>query len=310
MQLKRIQINGSQKEVLEKISGNTLYLRNSFDQNQKEIAQLQEQAKQNAFIYLQRNKLGQTLSIFEENNLFASVLDIQKKLNLKRLPRHIECYDISHISGKFVYGSMVTFIDGRPSKKMYKLFKTKEQNNDFENHKEVLRRRLQKALDFENNPSDKSNPWKLPDLIIVDGGKGQLSGNLEILENFKSEFEKLNLIFDVEICAIAKREEEVFLPKQQAAVIVEGQTKFLIQRIRDEAHRFAITNNRNARLKTAKKSQLDDIKGIGEKTKEKLLQTFSSTEAIVNALYKNPELVYELVGKHIVEKLKEHFGVI
>lgn len=310
MQLKRTQISSSQKEVLEKISGNTIYLRNSFNQNQKEIAQLQEQAKQNAFIYLQRNKLGQTLSIFEENNLFASVLDIQKKLNLKKLPRHIECYDISHISGKFVYGSMVTFIDGRPSRKMYKLFKTKEQNNDFENHKEVLKRRLQKALDFETNPSNTLNPWKLPNLIIVDGGKGQLSGNVEILKHFKSEFEKLNLIFDVEICAIAKREEEIFLPKQQGAVIVEGQTKLLIQRIRDEAHRFAITNNRNARLKTAKKSQLDDIKGVGEKTKEKLLQTFGSTEAIVNALYKNPELVYELVGKNIVEKLKNHFGVI
>jgi excinuclease ABC subunit C len=328
--IKKIQITSQEKELLEKLSGTQIHLRNTFGDNQEAINSLLDQGKQNAFIYLERNKLGQRLSIFEENNLFAAVVDLQKKLGLKNLPRHMECYDISHISGKFVYGSMVTFYDGRPAKKMYKLFKTKEQNNDFENHKEVLRRRFQRALDWELekrvkqeylaeqqeyleanlNPKNDENPWKLADLIIVDGGKGQLSSDLVILEEYRQIFRDNNLPFEVEICALAKREEEIFLPYNPEPVIVEGKTRFLVQRIRDEAHRFAITNNRNARLRTAKKSQLEEISGIGQVTKEKLLKTFGSVENIIDNLYKNQEIVYELVGQSIVEKLKKHFGII
>ncbi len=350
--LKRVSLNVVQKDLLEKLINTEIHLRNTFAVNQQEIGDLLEQGKQNALIYLQRNQLGQRLSIFEENNLFKAVVEIKEKLVLHKIPRRIECYDISHLSGKFVYGSMVTFIDGVASKKNYRLFKTKEQNNDFENHQEVLRRRLQRALDWElesklsqkpeisssignsdlnlisSAVGDKKNSWQLPDLIIVDGGKGQLSADLQISRNFQAKFRENNLEFEVEMVGLAKQEEEVFLPQHldslveirdilpketsfgsEGGVLLAGQAKFLIQRIRDEAHRFAITNNRNARLKTASKSELDNIKGIGQKTKEKLLTTFGSTQNLVDYLYKNPELVYELVGKSIIEKLKKHFGV-
>ncbi|MEI6728800.1 MAG: hypothetical protein WCK98_04110 [bacterium] len=316
----KIVLNVDQKDFLETLSGNKLYLRNSFEKNQKEIGQLLEQGRQNAMIYLQRNQLGQKLSIFEENNLFTSIVELQKKLGLNDLPRHIECYDISHLSGTFVYGSMVTFIDGRPAKKLYKLFKCKEQNNDFENHKEVLKRRLKRALDWElenlqkhqadDGYKDKVNPWKLPNLIIVDGGKGQLSSDYSVLLEFALQFENHQLPFNVQMCALAKKEEELFLPNSSGSVLTQGPTRFLIQRVRDEAHRFAITNNQNARLKTATKSKLDQVKGVGQVTKQKILKTFGSTENMVESLFKNQELIYELVGKSITEKLKKHFGVL
>jgi excinuclease ABC subunit C len=209
---------------------------------------------------------------------------------------------------------MVTFIDGKPAKKFYRLFKCKDQNNDFENHKEVLQRRFERFLKESQslNPNQNSQleGWKLPDLIIVDGGKGQLSSDLEVVKNYKKVFLEKGLEFETEICALAKKEEEIFLPEQSNCIILENQTRFLVQRIRDEAHRFAITNNRNSRLKTAVKSELDNISGIGPKTKQKLLQVFGSVQNLANSLFNNPELVYEVVGAVITNNLKKHFGVI
>ena len=342
--LTRINLNSAQKDSLSQLSGTEVYLRNVMQENQLEISQLQDLAKQNAFIYLQRQQLGQKLNIFEENNLYVTLVEIQQKLGLKKVPRRIECYDISHLSGKFVYGSMVVFKDGRPSSKDYRLFKTKEQNDDFANHKEVLTRRIKKYFEFqekidfkfnraitsENKPDQdmsdqdmssqdmsildgrydgdmpvangKVNPWELPDLIIVDGGKGQLSSDEMVLTEF-------NLLGKIEICSLAKKEEEVFLPNQTDPVLLEGQARFMVQRIRDEAHRFVITSNRNARLKTASKSQLDDIAGIGPVTKQKLLATFGSVTEIAAAIDKNPELIHELVGANVFSKLKKFFGV-
>lgn len=326
--LTRINLTAQQKDNLAEIAGMEIYLRNVMQENQVEISQLQDLAKQNAYIYLQRQQLGQKLNIFEENNLYVTLVEIKEKLGLKKVPRRIECYDISHLSGKFVYGSMVVFKDGRPSSKDYRLFKTKEQNDDFANHREVLTRRIKKYFEFEERlgvgvggaldtnafglsgdvvvattvRDKKVNPWELPDLIIVDGGKGQLSSDEIVLtEN--------NLLSRIEICSLAKKEEEVFLPNQSLPVLLEGQAKFMVQRIRDEAHRFAITSNRNARLKTISKSQLDEVFGIGSVTKLKLLTSFGSVAAIIEALDKNPELVHELVGASIFSKLKKHFGV-
>jgi len=302
--LKRFAVSTENKIVLEELSGEKIFTKNTFKLNQKSIDSLLQQAKQNALIYLERNQLGQKLSIFEENNIFKAVVDLQQKLNLKKRPRRIECYDISHISGKFVYGSMVVFIDGLPVKKYYRLFKCPDRNDDFANHKEVLTRRINRALNnFNTDKKDKA--WNLPDLIIVDGGKGQLSSDYVVLEEFKSQFAQQNLPFEVEICSLAKKEEEIFLPQVSESILVGGNTKFLIQRIRDEAHRFAITNNQNARLKTASKSRLDNISGIGPKTKQKLLTLFGSVAGITDQLYKNPEMMYEAVGTKITEKLKQ-----
>jgi excinuclease ABC subunit C len=299
------------KQEFEKLLNIKLYQKNIFTLNQTKIHQLQEQGQQNALVYLERNELGQKLNIFEENNLFTSVVDIQKILGLAKIPRRIECYDISHLSGTFVYGSMVVFLDGRPAKSHYKLFKTKEQNNDFENHKEVLGRRFERCLQWvvEKNGEEVKNPWQLPDLIIVDGGKGQLSGDLEVLEEYRKKFVDAGFKFDVEICSLAKREEEVFLPENSMPKILSGGSLFMVQRIRDEAHRFAITNNRNARLRTISKSELDDIPGIGSVTKAKLLKTFGSKQNMITHLTQNQELFYELIGENLTKKLQARYLV-
>lgn len=310
--LKKISLNAKDKDVLEDLSGRKVYLRNSFSGNQNEIKNLLEQGKMNALVYLQRQRLGQSLSILEENNLIGTLRKFQKTLGLKKLPNRIECYDISHLSGKFAYGSMVTFVDGKPEKKLYRLFKAKDQNNDFENLKEVLGRRLKKAAEGRG--------WSLPDLIIIDGGKGQLSSVLDVLNNYHSNFVSESVlgnhlvenVGDLEVCSLAKNLEEVFVGSDNGMFkkfVLEGQIKFLLQRIRDEAHRFAIKNNRKARLKTIQKSELDKIEGVGPKTKLKLLTTFGSIKNLVENLDNNPELVDDLVGSKITEKLRIYFGI-
>ncbi len=308
----RVYLTQTQKSLLEEMIDTKILQRNAFDLNQAEIQNLVEQGKNNAEIYLDRNRLGQKLSIFDDNRLFSSVVELGKFLQMENIPREIECYDITHLSGKFVYGSMVKLIDGRPVNKFYRLFKCKEQNNDFENHAEVMRRRLKRGLEYRNGES-KDKAWKLPDLIIVDGGKGQLSSDYKVLVEFGLENE-------VQMVSLAKKEEEIFGVDmsiyngyqfgREGGILLDGEVKFLVQRVRDEAHRFGIKNNRNARLKTISKSKLDDIGGIGEITKNKLLKQFGSTENIIQNLYNNPELVYELVGKNIVSKLKSAFGVL
>jgi excinuclease ABC subunit C len=307
--IKKINLSAKDLDIFQSISDRVIYARNNFEQNQDAINQLMEHGRQNALVYLQRQALGQRLNLFEENNLFTSVVAIQKTLGLKKIPRRIECYDISHLQGKFVYGSMVTFLDGRSSKKFYRLFKCPDKNNDFENHQEVLTRRFNR---YFKNPEDKG--WQLPDLIIVDGGKGQLSADYQILNSF-------GLRDKVEMIALAKREEEVFLPEmegfdskdfklgEQGGILLTGNAKFLVQRIRDEAHRFAITNNRNARLKTANKSILDDLPGVGKTTKDKILKTFQSYPNFLKALEFNRELVMELIGVKLTFKLRSHFGI-
>jgi excinuclease ABC subunit C len=296
------------KEEVENQLQIKLYQNNVFKTNKSKIYELMDLGRQNCLVYLELNELGQRMNKFEENNLFTSVVEIQNTIKIVKIPRRIECYDISHLSGKYVYGSMVVFVDGRPSKSQYRLFKTKEQNNDFENHKEVLKRRFQRCFDWVSDKGEEvKNPWKLPDLIIVDGGKGQLSGDLEVLEEYRSKFRTAGFVFEVEICSLAKREEEVFVPYKSDPYMLSGGALFMVQRIRDEAHRFAITNNRNARLRDASKSELDDIPGIGVVTKGKLLKTFGSKQNILLHLAQNQELFYELIGESSTKKLQRHF---
>jgi excinuclease ABC subunit C len=317
---KKININQDTKQILEELIGNKIYLRNSFDQNQLEIQALVEQGYKNSLAYLERNRLGQKLAMFDENRLFGAITELGKLLQMPKIPRRIECYDISHLQGKFVYGSMVVFIDGRAVSKYYRIFKCKDQNDDFANHRDVMSRRLQRGKDFEtslqdNLPTDKA--WQLPDLIIVDGGKGQLSSDYEVLKEFGLESK-------VSMVSLAKAQEEIFAPDMtifqnssdtnqeycfglQGGLLLFGEVKFLVQRIRDEAHRFAITSNRKARLKTIQKSSLDDMFGIGEKTKTKILQDFGSTQNLIQNLFDNPDLVHEKLGNKVFQTLKAKF---
>jgi excinuclease ABC subunit C len=267
--------------------------------NVTNVNELLKQGEENAFVYLQRYKKNQNLNVVEQNSLYTILFALQKELMLPKLPNRIECYDISHLSGKFVYGSCVNFFEGRPDKKNYKLFKCKEQNNDFENHAEVLRRRLGHLGE---------DGWVTPDLIIVDGGKGQLSSDHKVL---------VDMNINIPIVSLAKREEEIFTlahfngyrgDGQEGGILLSQQAGFLVQRIRDEAHRFAITNNRKSRLKTITKSSFDEIKGIGPKTIEKLLITFGSKDEIVRNINENPTLVQKLIGSKSTALIKDHFS--
>ncbi len=201
--------------------------------------ELQMLADKNAKVVLDNAKLKKMSKIREDFNEIGSYL--AEKLRLKNFPHRIECYDISHIQGTNTVASMITFINGQSKKSEYKRFKiktTEGKPDDFLSMKEVLTRRL-KHLGDKN--------WDKPDLMIIDGGKGQLSSVMEIIEELG--------VTGIDVVSLAKKHEEVFLPKQSNPVILPQNSSalFLFQRIRDEAHRFAITYHRKLRSKSMTK---------------------------------------------------------
>jgi excinuclease ABC subunit C len=208
---------------------------------------------------------------------------MKNDLNLNIEPRRIECFDNSNIQGNYPVASCVVFINGKPAKKEYRHFniKTVEGPNDFASMEEILYRRYKRCLE------DKE--LGLPDLVIVDGGKGQLSSALKALD-------KLNLIGKLNIIALAKKLEEVFLPGDPVPMYVDknSETLKIIQQLRDESHRFAITFHRNQRSKGFISSELDNIKGIGDKTKEKLYKKYKTIGKIKEA---DIDSIIECIGK-------------
>ncbi len=202
----------------------------------------------------------------------GAVRQLGEILNLKTLPNRMECYDISHISGTDKVASMVVFEGGEPKKSHYRKFKIKtvEGNNDFACMKEVLVRRLNEIA-----TSDDESFSSVPDLLVIDGGKGQLA--------YAKEAQKETGREDIEILSLAKREEEVFLgsdPKTSIMLPKDSVALQLLQRIRDEAHRFAITFHRHLRSKHLSESVLRSIDGVGEKTCARLIKEFGSVEEI------------------------------
>jgi excinuclease ABC subunit C len=320
MKLQKNVLTSLQEKLLEDLVGINIIQKPSFGkENNKVIEGLLIQSQNNTIHYLERNQLGHNLNIFDQNSLYTTVVGLGTFLKLKKIPRRIECYDISHLQGTKVYGSMVSFVDGVSTPKWYRLFKCKEQNNDFENHAEVMRRRLQKALDYERDLKQMQETgveikldkaWSLPDLIIVDGGKGQLSSDYQVLLEF-------GLQDRVEMVSLAKAQEEIFLTDmsnfenyskgRQGGILLTGEMLFLVQRIRDEAHRFAIKNNRSSRLKSASKTILDTIPGIGSISKQKILSSFGSVQNAMQTIYQNPQLANEKLSLATVTKLKEFF---
>lgn len=203
--------------------------------------ELQMLADKNAKVVLDNAKLKKMSKIRDDFNEIGSYL--AEKLQLKNFPHRIECYDISHIQGTNTVASMITFINGQSKKSEYKRFKvrtTEGKPDDFLSMKEVLTRRL-KHLGDKN--------WDKPDLMIIDGGKGQLSSVMQIIEELG--------VTGIDVVSLAKKHEEVFLPKQSNPVILPQNSSalFLFQRIRDEAHRFAITYHRNLRSKAMVKKK-------------------------------------------------------
>ncbi|MBO4554888.1 MAG: excinuclease ABC subunit UvrC, partial [Clostridia bacterium] len=214
----------------------------------------------------------------------GAVKQLDEILNLKTMPVRMECYDISHISGTDKVASMVVFENGEPKKSHYRKFKIKtvEGNNDFACMKEVLTRRLQKLNDEDESFGS------IPDLIVIDGGKGQLAYAKEAQKDVGRE--------DIEIISLAKREEEVFLgsdPTNPVILPKDSVALQLLQRIRDESHRFAITFHRSLRSKHLSESILKEIEGIGPKKSAALLKAFGSVEDIKR---KSPEEIATLDG--------------
>ena len=192
------------------------------------------------------------------------------------MPRRIECFDISNLQGTNPVASMTVFQDGRPAKKEYRRFsiKTVQGSNDFAMMREVIARRFRHVAGDEE-PDGK---WAaIPDLVIVDGGKGQLSAALEGLAEAGWT--------EQPIAALAKENEELFLPGQPEPVILprDSQALFLVQRVRDEAHRFAVSFHRQRRSKSTFQSRLDEIPGVGPKRKQALLRRFGSIKGIREA---------------------------
>ena len=203
----------------------------------------------------------------QKKNMENSLIELKKYLKLEKLPRVIEGYDISNISGKFAVGSKVSFKDGKPNKKMYKHFRMETPRPiDFAMMEELLTRRL-KMVDRDPEP----------DLIVIDGGKGQLGMACGVLE-------KLNLTH-IPIIGLAKEFEEVFVPNSKRPIIIPKNNKalHLLQQVRDESHRFAITYHRKLRSDDIQASSLDDIAGIGKKRKVALLKELGTIENIKKA---------------------------
>jgi len=211
--------------------------------------------------------------------------EIQKSLNLSAPPNRIECYDISNTQGTAITASMVVFEQGIPKKAHYRRFNIRSVigPDDFASMEEVLRRRFnrwQSAREKAMEPGSKQDRSfsSLPNLLIVDGGKGQLSRAMKVLDQF-------GLKDSVPVIGLAKREEEIFVPGESCSIRLPKKSEglYLIQRIRDEAHRFAITAHRKRRSKLGLASQLDTIPGIGPTRRKALLQHFGSIDAIRKA---------------------------
>ena len=234
--------------------------------------QLADMAVSNAQDYLEKS-----VSVMErkENMTMGGVIQLAEYLALPKMPVRMECYDISHISGTNKVASMVVFVNGQPERSHYRKFKieTVAGNDDFACLQETLKRRLRDMKDRSQDVSFSSRP----DLIIIDGGKGQLSSVMEVVEG--EDTSGINFI------SLAKREEEVFLPGQSAPVILprDSYALKLLQRIRDEAHRFAITFHRSLRKKSQTQSALLGIEGVGKTRVKLLFDAFRTLDNIKNA---------------------------
>jgi excinuclease ABC subunit C len=244
----------------------------------------------------------------DHNSRSRALTELQDLLNLPEAPLRIECYDMAHLQGTDYVGSMVVLEDGLPIKREYRKFKIKDVpgNDDYAAMKEVLTRRLSAYIAERDMPVEQrgDRPGKFaypPQLILVDGGKGQLGIAMEVIS-------ELGLEHEIPVASLAKRLEEVFIPNRQDAVDVPrgSDALFMLQVIRDEAHRFANSFHRELRGKRMTKGALDGVPGLGEARKKRLIAHFGSVAAVKKASLDNllslgwlPEPVAREVFKHI-----------
>ncbi len=290
-----------------------------------EKLRLVEMVKQNAKEVLEQQRI-KWLTDSQKTQL--ALEELQEALNLAAPPQRIECYDISNTQGTNSVGAMVVFEAGRPKNSEYRRFKIKsvEGPDDFASHQEVLRRRFRaasgKAVQVSASARDEvegssgedgtgdgtgqdvqlQHDWAMPNLIIIDGGKGQLSAAMEVLQE---------LHIDVPTVGLAKENEEIFTPGSPDPIVLprSSQGLYLVQRIRDEAHRFGITYHRKLRSDRTFKSVLDEIPGIGPKRKKALMKHFGSIRAI-SAASIDDLAALDGMTRDAAEKVKEYTGRI
>ncbi len=255
-----------------------------------ELRSLVKMCKENAILQLKEIQIQKMKNL---GNVPYVLSALQRDLRLKILPRKIECFDIANIQGSDSVASMVVFVDGKPKKNLYRKFiiKTVEGPDDFLSMQEVIGRRYSKLL--------KQNE-ALPDLIMVDGGKGQLSSAVEILN--KLQIKNFNII------GLAKRLEEVYFPgnSEPESIPKTSSGLKLLQQVRDEAHRFAITFHRKRRSKRTIKTELTDIKGVGNLTAQKLLKEFGSLASVRNS---ELDAIAKIVGMKKAKLLNDYFKI-
>ena len=223
----------------------------------------------------------------------TALRELADALGLEGPPKRIECYDVSHVQGTSVVSSMVVFEDGRPAKHAYRRFRAKitDRNDDFANMHDTLRRRYQRsASDGEG--------WPVLDLVMLDGGKGQLAAGQAALSDAG--------LLQIPIAALAKEREELFVPSRPDPIALPrtSQGLYLVQRIRDEAHRFAVTYHQKVRGKRAVRSVLDDVDGVGPARKRALLRRFGSVRAMREAPVEDVAAVAG-VGPALAERIKQ-----
>ena len=293
-----------------------------------EKLRLIEMVKQNAKEVLEQQRI-KWLTDSQKTQL--ALEELQEALNLAAPPQRIECYDISNTQGTNSVGAMVVFESGRPKPGEYRRFKIKsvEGPNDFASHQEVLRRRFRHAgmqsttrnedsadlegqfiATSEDGAGETGAPgapgaqfqhdWAMPDLIIIDGGKGQLSAAMEVLQE---------LHIDIPTVGLAKENEEIFIPGSPDPIILprSSQALYLVQRIRDEAHRFGITYHRKLRSDRTFKSVLDEIPSIGPKRKQALMKHYGSVRAMSAASVEDLAAL-DGMTRDAAEKVKEYIG--
>ena len=250
-----------------------------------------------------RHELERTQRVADRNQQNSQ--DLADILDLPESPRRIEGYDISHIQGSNAVGSQVVFIDGIPAKQHYRRYKIKDANvraghsDDFASLAEVICRRFRKYAENPNLP--RQDDPEFPDLVMIDGGKGQLSAVVEQLQD-------MNLLADVAVISLAKQREEIFLPGESSPLETDSEQPGvqLLRRLRDEAHRFAVSFHRQQRTKKMQRSRLDDIPGLGFQRQQTLLAHFRSLEYIRQASLDQLEDVPG-IGKSLAQQIYDYF---
>lgn len=266
----------------------------------------QRQMKAELVDMVERNaqyELARTQRFADRNN--QAMQDLAEIVDLPGPPKRIEGYDISHVQGSDAVASQVVFVDGLPAKQHYRTYKIKNptvtsgHSDDFASMAEVIRRRFRRYAEDPDLQRVGNSDW--PDLVMIDGGKGQLSAVV-------SELEDMNLLSELRVVSLAKRREEVFLPREKTPLVTESEQPGvqLLRRLRDEAHRFAVSFHRKKRTDRMRRSRLEDIPGLGHHRRKQLLADFRSIDYIRDASVKQLTTV-EGIGPQLAQQIYEYF---